>query len=96
MILAAGLAGITGGYELPPEAEGNLFAMSNTELTERGISVLPGSLNDAVDAMESSSLVRATLGEHLFEWFIRNKREEWSDYKSEISNFELERYLPRL
>ncbi len=96
VILAAGLAGITGGYELPPEAEGNLFAMSNAELAARGISVLPGSLNDAVDAMESSSLVRATLGEHLFEWFIRNKREEWSDYKSEISNFELERYLPRL
>ncbi len=96
VILAAGLAGITGGYELPPEAEGNLFDMTNTELSDRGIAVLPGSLNDAVDAMEGSTLVKETLGSHLFEWFIRNKREEWSDYKSEISNFELERYLPRL
>ena len=96
VILAAGLAGIAGDYKLPPEAEGNLFDMTNTELSDRGIAVLPGSLNDAVDAMEGSTLVKETLGAHLFEWFIRNKREEWSDYKSEISNFELERYLPRL
>ena len=96
VILAAGLAGIDGGYELPPEAEGNLFDLDPTELSDRGITPLPGSLNDAVDAMERSSLVADTLGEHLFEWFIRNKRAEWSTYKSEISRFELERYLPRL
>ena len=96
VILAAGLAGIEGGYELPAEAEGNLFSLSSTELASRGITPLPGSLNDAVDAMERSELVRDTLGEHLFEWFIRNKRAEWAAYKSEISRFELERYLPRL
>ena len=96
VILAAGLAGIDGGYELPPEADGNLFDLSPVELTARGITPLPGSLNEAVDAMERSSLVATTLGEHLFEWFIRNKRAEWSTYKSEISRFELERYLPRL
>ena len=96
VILAAGLAGIEGGYELPAEAEGNLFSLSPAELASRGITPLPGSLNDAVDAMERSTLVRDTLGEHLFEWFIRNKRAEWAAYKSEISRFELERYLPRL
>jgi glutamine synthetase len=96
VILAAGLAGIDGGYELPAEAEGNLFSLSAAELSGRGITPLPGSLNDAVDAMEGSELVRSTLGEHLFEWFIRNKRAEWAAYKSEISRFELERYLPRL
>jgi glutamine synthetase len=96
VILAAGLAGIDGNYELPPEAEGNLFDLSTGELGSRGITPLPGSLNDAVDAMEASDLVRETLGEHLFEWFIRNKRAEWAAYKAEISNFELERYLPRL
>jgi glutamine synthetase len=46
--------------------------------------------------MEQSKLVRETLGEHLFEWFIRNKRAEWGAYKSEVTRFELERYLPRL
>lgn len=96
VILAAGLAGIEGGYELPAEAEGNLFSLSPAELSALGITPLPGSLNDAVDAMERSALVRDTLGEHLFEWFIRNKRAEWSAYKAEISRFELERYLPRL
>ncbi len=96
VILAAGLAGIEGNYELPIEAEGNLFSLEPSTLTKQGISPLPSNLNDAVDAMEQSDLVRNTLGEHLFEWFIRNKRAEWSDYKSEVTKFELDRYLPRL
>jgi glutamine synthetase len=90
------MAGIEGNYDLPPEAEGNLFSLDSFELTTRGIAPLPSNLNDAVDAMEGSDLVRNTMGEHLFEWFIRNKRAEWAEYKSEITSFELERYLPRL
>ena len=93
---AAGLAGIERGYELPREADANLFALDERELRQLGIAPLPSNLSDAVDAMESSELVRATLGEHLFEWFIRNKRAEWSAYKSEVTSFELQRYLPRL
>lgn len=96
VILAAGLEGIRGNYPLPPEAEGNLFTLEPRVLKELDIKALPSNLNDAVDAMEQSDLVRGALGEHLFEWFIRNKRAEWNTYKSEISNFELERYLPRL
>ena len=96
VMLAAGMAGIEGNYDLPPEAEGNLFSLDSFELTTRGIAPLPSNLNDAVDAMEGSDLVRNTMGEHLFEWFIRNKRAEWAEYKSEITRFELERYLPRL
>jgi len=96
VMLAAGMAGIEGNYDLPPEAEGNLFSLDSFELTTRGIAPLPSNLNDAVDAMEGSDLVRNTMGEHLFEWFIRNKRAEWAEYKSEITSFELERYLPRL
>jgi glutamine synthetase len=96
LILAAGLEGIKHGYELPAETEGNLFALEPNALRELGVTPLPSNLNDAVDAMESSSLVRSTLGEHLFEWFIRNKRAEWSAYKAEVTSFELERYLPRL
>lgn len=96
VILAAGLEGIRKGYELPSEAQGDLASLAPDALIQAGIAPLPSNLNDAVDAMEKSDLVRATLGEHLFEWFIRNKRAEWNAYKSEVTSFELERYLPRL
>ena len=96
VVLAAGLRGIEQGYELPPEAGDNLFALSARELALKGIEALPTSLNDAVDEMERSDLLLDTLGEHVFEWFIRNKREEWSAYKSHVSQFELDRYLPQL
>ena len=81
VILAAGLKGIEEGYELPREAATNLFAMTTEELAAEGIRPLPGSLNDAVMEMERSELVAETLGEHVFEWFIRNKRAEWAVYK---------------
>ena len=96
VILAAGLRGIEQGYELPPEADANLFSLSGNELAAKGIDPLPSSLNDAVDAMERSELLAETLGDHVFEWFIRNKRAEWTAYKSEVTQFELDRYLPAL
>ena len=49
---------------------------------------------EALDAMEGSDLVRETLGDHIFEWFLRNKRREWADYKAQVTPFELARYLP--
>jgi len=61
-----------------------------------GIQPLPASLIDAVGAMEGSDLVAETLGEHVFDFFLRNKRAEWADYKGKVTPFELERYLPRL
>jgi glutamine synthetase len=96
VILAAGLAGIEHGYELPAEADANLFTLSEHELAAKGIDPLPSSLKDAVDEMERSKLLVDTLGEHVFEWFIRNKRAEWADYKSAVTQFELDRYLPTL
>ncbi|HJP15603.1 MAG TPA: glutamine synthetase, partial [Acidimicrobiales bacterium] len=50
--------------------------------------------NEALDEMEESSLVRETLGDHIFEWFLRNKRAEWDHYQQQVTPFELERYLP--
>ena len=91
-----GLKGVEEGYELPREAATNLFAMTPEELAADGIRPLPGSLNEAVAEMERSELVAETLGEHVFEWFIRNKRAEWAAYKTHISQFELDRYLPLL
>ena len=82
VILAAGLRGVTGNYALP--REGELMAP------------LPQSLDDAVDLMESSTLMHETLGSHLVEWFLRNKRAEWDAYRGQVTPFELERYLPLL
>jgi len=96
VILAAGLRGIERDYELPPEADANLFSLSPAELATKEIEPLPNSLNDAVDEMERSELLADTLGEHVFEWFIRNKRAEWTAYKAEVTQFELDRYLPTL
>jgi len=96
VILAAGLRGIEQGYELPSEADANLFALSPEELDSKGILHLPGSLHEALTLMESSDLLAETLGDHVFEWFIRNKRAEWAAYKSHVTQFELDRYLPLL
>ncbi|HEX9682256.1 MAG TPA: type I glutamate--ammonia ligase [Acidimicrobiales bacterium] len=96
VILAAGLKGISEGYDLPAEVDGNLFRMDPADVAAKGIGLLPGSLSDALDVMEESELVADALGDHIFEWFITNKRNEWSAYKSQVTPFELERYLPNL
>jgi glutamine synthetase len=95
-ILAAGLAGVERGYELPPEADANLYELTAEQRLAEGIPSLPGSLSDAIAAMEKSELMAETLGEHVFEWFIRNKRSEWADYKAQVTSFELRRYLTSL
>ena len=94
MILAAGLDGIENGLELPPEITGNLFDLTDEERAAERVGRLPGTLAEALDAMESSELVAAALGEHLFEWFLRNKRREWDRYQRHVSRFELREYLP--
>jgi glutamine synthetase len=96
VLLAAGLEGIEKEYELPPEAPGNVFDLSPAERHERGIEQLPETLAEALDAMEGSELVRTALGDHVFGWFLRNKREEWERYQRHVSRFELETYLPVL
>jgi glutamine synthetase len=60
------------------------------------VTSLPRSLAEAVDLMEQSDLLHQTLGDHLVEWFLRNKREEWASYRSEVTPFEWARYLPLL
>ena len=94
VMLAAGLKGIEEGYDLPPEASANVFELTNEQRAAEGIRPLPQSLSDAIDLMENSELVADALGEHIFEWFLRNKRAEWFDYKSQVTQFELDRYLP--
>ena len=96
VLLAAGMRGVAEGYELPPEADANLFEMSDVDLIKLGIDQLPQSLSDSLKVMERSDLVQEALGEHIFEWFLRNKRSEWRAYKTHVSAFEVDRYLRAL
>ncbi len=93
VILAAGMRGITEGYDLPDEAAVNLFDTSEAERRSSDDRLLPTNLAAALDEMEGSELVRDALGEHIFEWFLRNKRAEWAAYRTHVSSFELQRYL---
>ncbi len=96
VILAAGMAGIENNYTLPDEMGSDVLDMSTGERIAAGIRRLPPNLADAIGAMEDSSLVRGALGDHLFEWFLRNKRREWSRYEQHVSRYELEEHLPVL
>jgi glutamine synthetase len=96
VLLAAGLKGIEEEYPLPPGAEDDVWQLSDGERRAMGMAPLPTSLSDACHVMESSELVAETLGEHVFEFFLRNKRDEWQAYRSEVTPFELGRYLPVL
>jgi glutamine synthetase len=96
LLLSAGLKGIEEGYELSDENEDNIFEMTPAERAAAGIERLPASLGEALALMETSELVAETLGEHLFSFFLANKRREWDEYAAHVSQFELVRYLPML
>jgi glutamine synthetase len=92
-MLSAGLTGIEREYELPPGAEDDVGRMSDVERRALGFVDLPHNLADALRIMEESELVAETLGEHVFDFFLRNKRAEWLDYRAKVTPYELERYL---
>ena len=96
VVLAAGLRGIEKGYELAPETEDNIFELTEAERRAAGIDRLPYNLDEALREMEQSELVAETLGEHVFEFFLRNKRVEWDAYRAQVTPYEIERYLPML
>jgi glutamine synthetase len=95
-MLAAGLEGIEKEYPCPDPVEENVYEMSEQERQERGIAHLPGSLWEAVELAEGSDLLRRCLGDHLFDSLLSNKRIEWSDYRRQVTDYELKRYLPTL
>ena len=96
VMLAAGMKGIEEGYDLPDEATNNIFEMTPAARAAAGIDLLPQSLAEALDVMEGSELVADALGEHVFDYFIRNKRREWDSYKEQVTPWELARYLEAL
>ncbi|TXK17465.1 glutamine synthetase family protein [Homoserinibacter sp. GY 40078] len=96
LILAAGLKGIEEGYELPAEADADVFDMSGAERRALGYGALPSSLDRALLIMEESELVAETLGEQVFNYVLLNKRREWAGYRSQVTPFELEANLEAL
>jgi glutamine synthetase len=93
LLLAAGLKGIESGYELPPEAEDNVWELTDSERRALGYNQLPASLDHAVSIMEDSELVAETLGETVFNYVLLNKRREWKQYRAQVTPFELESNL---
>ena len=96
VVLAAGLKGIEEGYELPEGAEDDVWELTDAERRALGIEPLPQSLDQAVSVMEKSELVAETLGEHVFDFVLRNKRQEWDEYRGQVTPYELSRFLPVL
>jgi glutamine synthetase len=94
LLLSAGLKGIEENYELPPGAEDDVWSLTPAERRAMGIDPLPQNLADAIALMERSELAAETLGEHVFDFFLRNKRREWEEYRMQVTAFELDRYLP--
>jgi glutamine synthetase len=96
VMLAAGLEGIEQKYELPPPVEQDAFRLSEEERKRRNIGSLPASLQQAIELMEESELVRRCLGDHIFFGFLRNKKAEWDAYRTQVTEYEIKRYLPIL
>jgi len=96
VMLAAGLEGIEKEYAVPDPIEENVYEMSDEERQARGIGTLPASLLEAIALAEKSEVVHKALGDHVFDAFIKNKKIEWDQYRTQVTDFELNRYLPIL
>jgi glutamine synthetase len=96
VILGAGLQGIAKGYELVAPTEDDVWSLTETERKAMGYESLPQNLTEALGAMEHSELVAEILGEHVFDFFLRNKRQEWDGYRRQVTPYELATYLPVL
>jgi glutamine synthetase len=96
VLLAAGLRGIEKGYELPPGAEDDVSLLSDAERRAAGYESLPENLAEAIDVMAGSELVAETLGEHVFDFFLKNKQAEWNEYRPVVTPYERRRYLGAL
>jgi glutamine synthetase len=96
VMLAAGLSGIEEGLEPPAPVEENVYEMTEEERASRGIGTLPASLLEAVQLTEKSDLVHKALGDHVFNNFVANKKIEWDEYRIQVTEYELNKYLPIL
>jgi glutamine synthetase len=94
-MLHAGLDGMERELEAPDPVRENIYEFDEAKREEYGIETLPGSLGEAIDALEADEVVQEALGEHVSEKFIEAKRQEYAEYKAEVSEWELDRYLEK-
>lgn len=94
VMLAAGLEGVEKGYELPDPLERNIYQMSEAERKNTGVDSLPANLGEAIAETQKSDVVRRALGDHVFERFIALKKQEWDDYRIQVTQYEIDKFLP--
>jgi glutamine synthetase len=92
-MLAAGLDGIEKGMELGEPVEESLYEMTPDRISEMGIKELPGTLAEALDELEKDEVIREALGAHVYDHFIEAKRQEWNEYRTQVTAWEIDRYL---
>ncbi len=94
VVLAAGMKGLEEEYDLPREAEDDVWSLNERERKALSLEQLPKNLYEAIKVAEESELLADTLGEHVYEFFLRNKRAEWEDYRGQVSAYERDMMLP--
>jgi glutamine synthetase len=96
VMLAAGLKGIEKNYELPNPIEEDIYHFDAEKRRKYNITELPGNLYEAIIELEKSEMIREALGDHIFDKFIENKKIEWDRFRTHVSQYEIENYLPIL
>ncbi len=96
VMLIAGLDGIKKNLQPPSSVEEDVYEFDDAKLKELYIDTLPSSLSEAITAMENSEIVRATLGKHTYEAYLKAKKAEWDEYKIQVTDWEIKRYLELL
>jgi len=93
VMIAAGLDGVEKGLTLSDPVEESLFEMDAARVSERGIKELPGTLGDALEELKSDPVICEALGEHVLEHYVDAKQAEWDEYRTQVTQWELDRYL---
>jgi glutamine synthetase len=92
-MIAAGLDGVEKGLQLSDPVEESLFEMDAATIASKGILELPGTLGEAITELENDPVVSEALGEHVFSHYVEAKRAEWDEYRTQVSDWEVDRYL---
>ena len=94
VMLRAGLEGIHRNTPLPPAMDENIFLQDETERLHLRALLLPATLGEALEAMRDDPLIRDVLGETIYEGFLDAKTMEWTEYRQQVHEWEINRYLP--
>ncbi len=96
VMIAAGLDGVERGLVLGEPVEESLFEMDASRVAERGIAELPATLGEAIEELKADAVVCEALGDHVLEHYVEAKSAEWNEYRSQVTQWEIDRYLEAL